>query len=372
MNESLMIGLVESDVQAVVNTYDLKPFYYPTLFPVKETYKLTFTTLESQVGLKIAADLVARGSTIPKKVRDAIEKIAGSIPKIAISRELEENELTEYDIAVAMFSQNRDMTALIEFWAEDTEFCWTGIASKIEWMALRQISLGGLVMNQETSQGVKQAMPLDYEIPTTQKVGVSKSWDGTDADIVSDFKKAIKVGKSFGASYKYAFMNPTTLSKIVRQEQIVKNSASYVTNLIGAAQEPDLAGVNSYFAKAVGLNGIQIVIIDQDITLEDKNGDRVTGNPFEDDVVMLSEAKVLGRTLYKKPIDMNLKNSKALKVLRSHTLIKKWSEENPVKEVTQGIANAFPVWDLAGRSTLMQVNNTTWNKEIVDKVLPVG
>lgn len=372
MNESLMIGLTENDVQAVVNSYDLKPFYYPTLFPLKETYKLTFTTLESQVGLKIAADLVARGSTIPKKVRDAIEKISGSIPKIAISRELEENELTEYDIAVAMFSQNKDMTAIIEFWAEDTEFCWTGVAAKIEWIALRQISLGGIVMNQETNQGVIQALPLDYQLPKDQKIGVSKSWDGTDADVVGNFKAAIKVGKSFGASYKYAFMNPNTLSKIVRQEQIIKNSASYVINLIGTAQEPDLAGVNSYLSKAVGLNGIQIVVIDQDITLEDKNGDRVTGNPFEDDVIMFSESKVLGRTLYKKPIDMNLKNSVALKVLRSHTLIKKWSEENPVKEVTQGIANAFPVWDLAGRSTLMQVNATSWNKEVTEKVLPIG
>ena len=372
MNESLMIGLTQVDVRAVVDTYDLKPYYYPTLFPLKETYKLTFTTLESQVGLKIAADLVARGATIPRKVRDAIQKIAGSIPKIAISRELEEDELTEYDIAVAMFSQNRDMKAIIEFWANDTEYCWNGVAAKIEWMALRQMSLGGLMMNQEVSQGVGQAIPLDYEIPDTQKLGAKTIWDGTDADVIGDFKDAIKKGKGKGYNYKFAFMNPNTLGKLVKQEQIIKGAASYISNLTGVSQEPDLGGVNSYFGKAVGLNGVQIVIIDQDITIEDKNGDRVTGNPFEDDVIMFSESKVLGRTLWKKPIDLNLKNSKALKVSREHTVIKKWSEEEPIKEVTQGIANAFPVWDLAVRSTLLQVNSKSWNKSIVDQVLPLG
>lgn len=64
---TLMRGLVEKDMQAVVNSYDLKPYYYPTLFPLKETYTLTWKALETQVGLKIAADLVARGASVDKR-----------------------------------------------------------------------------------------------------------------------------------------------------------------------------------------------------------------------------------------------------------------------------------------------------------------
>ena len=48
---TLMRGLNERDMQAVINTYDLKPYYYPTLFPLKETYTLTWKALETQVGL---------------------------------------------------------------------------------------------------------------------------------------------------------------------------------------------------------------------------------------------------------------------------------------------------------------------------------
>ena len=48
MIATLMRGLVEKDMQAVINTYDLKPYYYPTLFPLKQTYTLTWKALEAQ------------------------------------------------------------------------------------------------------------------------------------------------------------------------------------------------------------------------------------------------------------------------------------------------------------------------------------
>ena len=42
MQKTLMEGLNEKDMQAVIRTYDLKPYYYPTLFPLKETNLLTW------------------------------------------------------------------------------------------------------------------------------------------------------------------------------------------------------------------------------------------------------------------------------------------------------------------------------------------
>ena len=90
-----MIGLNEKDMSAVIHNYDLKDFYYPTLFPLKETNFLTWKMLEAQSGLKIAADLVARGASIPRKTREAIARVQGDIPKISISRVKDEDELTE-------------------------------------------------------------------------------------------------------------------------------------------------------------------------------------------------------------------------------------------------------------------------------------
>lgn len=365
MQKTLMVGLNEKDMQAVINTYDLKPYYYPTLFPLTETPFLTWKMLEAQSGLKIAADLVSRGATIPKKTREAISRIQGDIPKISISREKLEDELTDYDIMVAMSSTNPDLRALVEFWAEDTKYCWDGVAARAEWIALKQISNGKVKFTNSNNAAIVTEYDVDYAMSAAQKIGVTTSWaSGTSGKpFTKDFPAALKAGKTlFGATYKYAFMNSNTLAKLVAQDETIKTCASYIQNLTGVAQEPDLAAVNQTLARKTAFKGIQIIEIDQDITIELADGSRVTENPFEDDVVLFSESKVLGKTYWKKPIDLNLKNSVADKAMNGHTLIKKYSEESPVKEVTEGIANLFPAWNLAGRSLLMQVNATSWNK----------
>jgi len=361
-----MVGLNEKDMQAVINTYDLKPYYYPTLFPLTETPFLTWKMLEAQAGLKIAADLVSRGSTAPKKIREAISRIQGDIPKIMISREKQEDELTDYDIMVAMSSTNPDLRALVEFWAEDTKFCWDGVAARAEWIALKEISLGKVKFTNSNNAAVVTEYDVDYMMSKDQKIGVESSYTSgvSGKPLTKDFPKAMKLGKKlFGATYKFAFMNVETFEKLASQEEVVKKCATFVQNVTNTCDAPDLTTVNAYLAKKKEtFKGLQIIVIDQEITIELTNGDRETSNPFEDDVILFSESKVLGKTYWKKPIDMNLKNSVAEKAMNGHTLIKKYSEESPVKEVTEGIANLFPAWNLAGRSLLMQVNATSWTK----------
>lgn len=364
MNKSLMVGLNEKDMQAVVNTYNLKDLYYPTLFPIKQTNLLTWKMLEGQAGLRIAADLVSRGATIPKKTREAISRIQGDIPKLAVSREKQEDELNEYDIMVALASNNPDLKALVDFWAEDTKFCFDGIANRVEWIALRQISLGKVSFTNSNNAAVVTEYNVDYQMPSTQKIGVNTTWaTGTAGKpFTKDFPAAVALGKAIGAKYKFAFMNSNTLASLVAQEETIKLCASFVNNLAGIAQEPSLVDVNAMLARNVKFKGLQIIEIDQDITIELPDGSRTTSNPFEDNVVMFSESKVLGQTWYKTPADLKLSGSPAVKVMSGHTLIKKYSDESPIREVTEGIANIFPAWNSAGRSVLMQTNGGTWTK----------
>lgn len=365
MQKSLMVGLNEKDMAAVIHTYDLKPYYYPTLFPLKETHTLTWKMLEAQSGLKIAADLVSRGATIPKKTREAISRIQGDIPKLSISRDKHEDELTDYDIMLAMASNNPDLQAIVEFWAEDTKFCWDGVAARAEWIALRQISLGRVTFTNSNNAAIVTEYDVDYQIPSAQKIGVNTSYSsGTSGKpLTKDFPAALKLGKSIGANYKFAFMSIDTFAKLAEQEEVYKRCSTFVQNIAGTQDVPSLEAVNAYLSKQNQIyKGLQLVLIDQDITIELADGSRSTSNPFEEDVILFSESKVLGATHWKRPIDLNIKNSSAMKVMHGHTLIKKFSEESPVKEVTEGIANLFPAWNLAGRSVLMQTNATSWNK----------
>lgn len=357
-NETLMQGLTEKDMQAVVNTYDFKPYYFPTLFPTKENMTLSWKALEATTGLKIAGDVVSRNSSIARKRRDVIARIQGEIPKLAVSREMNESELNEYDIALALAGGNPAAIALVQFWAEDTAFCWDGVAARLEWIALRQISTGKVSLTQTNNQNIVTEFDIDYQIPAAQKMGVAKKWSAADANPIADLKLAIKNIKKNSISPRFAFLNLDTFSKFVENENVIKQSASFANNALGISQTPDLATVNSMLARTPYLNGVQLVVIDQDITTE-IDGKRTTGNPFVDDVVMLSESKLLGNTYWKKPVDMNLAGSKSMKVMNGPIMVKKFSEEEPVVEVTQGIANAFPAWNGSSRSILMDVDSTT-------------
>ena len=366
MQKSLMRGLNEKDMAAVVRNYNLNDFYYPRLFPLKQTNNLTWKMLEAVAGLHIAADVISRGSTIPRKTREAIARIEGNIPKIAVSREMLEDELTEYDIAVAMASTDADLQQLVEFWANDTEFVWTGVASRTEWIALKQISLGKVSFTTSNNAAVVTKQDVDYQLASGQKVGVNTSYAaGTSGKPFSkDIPSVLKYGKAnFGATYKVAFCNPATFELLAQQDETIKRCASVFENAIPINDTPSVANVNAYMNRKPELfHGMKFVIIDQEITLELADGTRSTGNPFNDNVILFSESEVLGNTFWKTPIDAKkMAGSVAEKVMHGHTLIKKYSEESPVKEVTEGIANLFPAWNLAGRSMLMQVNSTSWN-----------
>lgn len=352
-------------MQAVINSYDLKTNYYPSLFPLRENYTLSWKALEAQTGLKIAGDLVARGATISKKTREAIARIQGDIPKIAIKRTKDENELNEYDVMVAMTSQNPDLRALVEAWAEDTKYCWDGVAARLEWIALQSISLGKVTLTNENNNSVISEYDVDYQIEADQKVGFqtgSAAW-GTSASakpITKDFKAIVKAAKAKGISLKFAFMNLSTFAVFAETAEVTKLAASFASNALNIAYSPSVEQVNTAIKGLAYLNGLQIVIIDQDITIEKADGTRVTGNPFADNVVMFSESKVLGITYWKKPADMNIQGTAAIKAMNGHTCIKKYSNEEPIEEVTVGLANAFPAWTSSQRSYLMDVINNSW------------
>lgn len=363
MIQTLMRGLNERDMTAVINSYDLKPFYYPTLFPLRENYSLTWKTLEAQAGLKIAADLVARGVSIDKKTREAIARIQGDIPKISVKRTKGDEELDEYDIMIAKTSQNPDLRALVEFWAEDTQFCWTAVAARIEWMALTQISLGKIPVTKDNNVSVISEYDVDYQIPANRKLGTKLSWDNaqTAKPITGDFKAEVKAAKAEGISLKFAFMNLDTFAKFAETAEVQRLAASFAQNVLEIQQTPSVDQVNSAMARLPYLRGLQIVVLDQDITIELADGSRITGNPFADDVVMFSESKTLGTTYWKKPADANVKGSAAIKAMNGHTLIKKFANEEPLEEVTMGIANAFPAWTSSQRSYLLDVTHETWS-----------
>ena len=365
-----MIGLTEKDMEAVVRSYTLNPYYYPTLFPLKENYTLSWKSLEATTGLRVAADIVARGASINKKTREAVARIQGDIPKIAIKRTKDENELNDYDIMVAMTQGNPNQRALIEAWAEDTQFCWDGVASRLEWIALQSLSRGKVVLNNENNNSVVTQFDVDYQIEAARKLGYqvgSAAWTSTTSakPLSKDFLTIINTARVNGISLRYALMSAKTFANFVQIDEVIHLSASFMQNALNISQTPSLQQVNTAMASLAYLRGLQIIVIDQDITIETNEGVRTAVNPFIDNVVTFVEGATVGNTFWKAPADSKLQGSAAIKAMNSHTLIKKYSNEEPIEEVTIGLANAFPAWLGATRAYLLDTVNETWLEGVV-------
>lgn len=359
ITNTLIEGLNEKILQAKVNKIDVKPFLFGTHFPVKKVNAFTWKTLTNQNGrTNVAADIVADNATIQRKKRPIFQSASGDLPKIAISRELKRSEIKEYQVALAL-AGDAYATELVQYWANDVDFCFNGVQSELEYIAWALASNAGVLSFTNTNNAaVATEFDLDYQIDDIQRMKTSVSFaNAKTADVIGTFAKAVEQGKKNKANVKFAFTSLQNFYRIATSEQIIKNCASYVQNLTGTSQTPDLTAINAMLAKQAWLNGVQLVIIDQDITRELADGTETMGNPFIDHRIVFSENQTLGSTQY----DILKDNSQVvMRAERSHTVVKKYSTAEPLTEVTLAEADVIPVFDTAYKNVYVKTDATDW------------
>ncbi|MCQ2058676.1 MAG: hypothetical protein MJY71_02465 [Bacteroidaceae bacterium] len=358
---TMIQGLSEQMVQARLNSADARPFLFGTHFPVNKVNGFVWKTLTNQLEKRnVAADLHTDNGTIVRKRRPLFESAKGDIPFISISREMSRSEIKDYQTALA-FAQNEDAAKLVQYWGGDVDFCFTGVQSELEYIAWALASNAGKLSFTTTNNATfANEFDLDYDVDaSTQKKNTSTDWGtSASADIIGDLATVIKGAKGNGLNPKFAFVNLETFYKICSAEQIIKACASYLANAVGIAQTPDLAAVNAMLAKQAWLNGIQLIVIDQDITREFKDGTQTSGNPFATDRLILSENRILGSTQYD---ILQERNDAIIRVERAHTVIKKYGTVEPTAEITIGQTDAIPVFDTAYRNIYLKTDGQAWS-----------
>lgn len=356
---TLIHGLTQPMVQARLNLADATPFYFGRLFPVKKVNGFVWRTLANQLEKKnVAADLHSDNATVVRKRRPIFESAKGDIPFISISREMTRREIKEYQTELA-FAQDADATELVQYWGNDIDFCFNGVQSELEYIALKLLSgAGKLEFTTTTNATYANEFDLDYDVDPEMKVKTSSNWaNKTSADIIGDLRGFIKLAKDNKLNPKFAFVNLDEFYKIASADQIVKACASFAANALGISQTPDLTQVNAMLAKQAWLNGIQLRILDQTITREFSDGTQTSGNPFDNCRMVLSESEQLGTTQY----DILQENSDLiLRAERAHTIVKKYGTVEPQSEVTIGQADAVPVFDTAYRNLYIRTDAKDW------------
>lgn len=359
---TLIHGLSQQMVQTRLNTIDMRPFRYATYFPVKKVTGFDWKTLTNQVTRRnVAADIHTDNGTVERKRRPVFESAKGDIPYIAISRDMTRGDMKRYQNERAL-AKDDDAIALVEFWGEDVDFCGIGVQSELEYIAWKLLSNAGVMKFTTTTNATfANEFDLDYDVDDEQKVSTLTDWGvAASADIIGDLARIIEAQKALGRNPKFAFVNLKELYRIASAEQIIKACASFASNALDISQTPDLAGINKMLAKQAWLNGLQLRVIDQDITRELSDGTTTGGNPFEDKRMVLSETERLGSTQY----DILNDDESAgliLRAVRAHTVIKKYGTVEPKGEVTIGEADAIPVLDTAYHNTYVRTDKTEWS-----------
>jgi hypothetical protein len=359
ITNTLIQGLNQKILQAKVDKIDVKQFLFGTHFPVRKVNAFTWKTLTNQNSkANVAADIVADNSTIQRKKRPIFQSATGDLPKIAISRDMKRSEIKAYQTALAL-AGDQFAIELVQYWDGDVEFCFRGVQSELEYIAWALASNAGVLSFTNTNNAaVATEFDLDYQVEDWQKIKTSVSFANQSAmDFVGTVAKAVKIGKENNSNVKYVITGMDNFYRIATSDQVIKKCASYIQNLTQTAQTPSLETINMMLRGQAWLNGVQLIVVDTDVTRELANGSQEMKNPFIDQRLIFSETPTLGSTQY----DILRENAQVvMRAERSHTVVKKYSTPEPLTEVTLAEADALPVFDTAYKNIYVKTDAVDW------------
>lgn len=358
---TLIHGLNQQMVSCRLNSVDMKPFLFGTYFPVKKVTGFDWKTLTNQLAKRnVAADLHTDNGTIIRKRRPVFQSAKGDLPYISISREMTRADIKRYQTERAL-AKDDDATALVDFWGEDVDFCAVGVQSELEYIAWKLLSNAGVMKFTTTTNATfANEFDLDYDVDDEQKVSTLSDWSNkATADIIGDLVKIREDAKKQGRNPRFGFINLSELYRIASADQIIKACASFASNALNISQTPSLTQINAMLKEQAWLGGLQLRVIDQDITREFDDKPDIVGNPFEDHRLVLSETEKLGSTQYDILEDDDASHC-IIRAVRAHTVIKKYGTVEPKGEVTIGEADAIPVLDTAYRNIYVRTDKSSW------------
>lgn len=335
---------------------------WATLFPLKYTPNLDLKGIEGDDGIPVSADRVAFNSKAPIKTRRTVGSWSGRLGKIAVSREKDEIQINEYNELKAKAQNNTEdkatATYLVDLVYDDTDFCNKAMDYRIELDALRIGSSGRQTYDKKLDGDIVTEDLINFNVPAKNFIGVGVSWeDAENADALEDIHKGQElIAKQGLPKPRYAILEKSKFDSITLQRSVARRLYPKADQSLITADMISLETINSYMGKK---GWPQLLVLDSYATVEAKDGTRETFKPWNENVCTLSPEPRLGYTYYK-PVP-TVANTEALQVQSRYYKMTRFSEVNPLKEVTMAEAYVQPA--LSNRRSLVFINttDTKWN-----------
>ena len=362
MNKPLF-DIDQPGMQVAVNSYKPgKGLARSQLFPLKYTPKFDLKGLEGDEGIPVAADRVAFNTKAPKKTRKTIGSWSGKLGKYAVSREKDEIAINEYNDLQTLAAANTEDAAtaryLVDMVYDDLDFCNSAMDCKVEVDAMRIGSSGKQTFSKSIDGDLATEDVINFNVPTSNFVGVeTKFSESESADALGVIaKEQEKIAKKGLKKPMWAILEKSKFEQICAQKATARRLFPRIEQSMVTADMVTIESLNTYMR---GKGYPQFLVIDTYATIEHKDGKQETIKPWNENVIALSPIPQLGWTYYK-PVP-NVPNTGALQQQASYYKMTRYSEINPMLEVT--MAEAYVQPGLINRASLVFINTeaTTWN-----------
>ena len=364
----------QPSLEAEVNSYvPGSGLAWGTMFPLKYTRKFDIKGIEGDEGIPVTADRVAFNTKAPLKQRKKIGSWSGRIAKIAVSRDMDEIDINEYQDAQTL-AQNADTDSaekqeLVDMVYNDVKFCANAMDHRIELDDLRIGCSGKHTANSRLDGDMATEDEINFNIPAKNFKGAKTPWFtlneqgemtvNVEANGLQDIIDAqAAVGKTGQPKPMFCYIEKEAFIALCLQTATVRRLHPGITADSLALITPEqisLDTINAFMDK----NGYpHFLVLDSYVTVENKKGEQETVKPWNIKVATLSRTRQLGWTYWKTV--PQVQNSKSLQTYGAYYKMTRYGEDNPMHEVT--LAEGYVQGALINRRSmvLMNLTKTTW------------
>lgn len=345
MERSLLAEVTKPSLKARLLSNKVKAVYYPNFFGTVPVIDLKWETLTGEKGAPVMAEVVSYDSSAPEKTRQVVKKMSGDINKISVARSLNERDWIKYTTLKNLAGSDTNKQALLDLVFKDIDFVYNGVRARMEWYCMQAMSKGSITLDSTNSAGLITETAIDFGVDSKYGFGDSgfggAAWSNANSSKPTvDIDKMVELARANGHILSYMIMSTREFNNFKRSADVIANCKAYVN--VQQKYALTLNVVNEFLSANAYP---QIIIIDPLVTFENEDHIPTTINPWAEGKVTFLTDMAVG-DIQNAPLmseSSDAYNKIAITAKQDFTLISKYSELNPVKEVTIGEANAFPV-----------------------------
>ena len=367
MEQSLFISYIDKYfspvVKKITERFNGKPaeqsLLHKTMLTEEYSADLSWGATEINHSI-VAADVVAMDSSLPLKSRSTISKATGLIPKIGVKFRKGEKAISDIN---TMIAKGADEATIASKVFDDAVKAVKAVEVRKEIMFLTALSTGSVLVADGSegagNQGTGVRATFGYK-DKNMFVATKKPWGTTgyvpQDDVQQLFDEAARVGNSIN----HVYLSKKYFDLFRHSEQGKLLAATYLNHVITDKTLLPVPGRRTFLDALSDEYGAEFHVVDSVFKVEKQDGSKESVSPWAEANIVGTPDTVVGRLVYgtlaeeTNPVE-GVNYQKA----GTHTLVSKYSKNDPLEEFTAAQSLCIPVIDGADSIYVLEANKTS-------------